>query len=74
MTVAVALLDANVLYPAPLRDLLLQMSFSTCFRHAGRQKSTTNGNAACWPMVPMSSLFRSIEPRLRCSVRSLMRS
>jgi hypothetical protein len=32
MTAAVALLDANVLYPAPLRDLLLQMSFVGLFR------------------------------------------
>jgi predicted nucleic acid-binding protein len=32
MTPAVALLDANVLYPAPLRDLLLQMSFDGLFQ------------------------------------------
>jgi predicted nucleic acid-binding protein len=32
MRVAVALLDANVLYPAPLRDLLLQMSFAGLFQ------------------------------------------
>jgi hypothetical protein len=28
MTTAVAILDANVLYPAPIRDLLLQLAFS----------------------------------------------
>jgi len=32
MTAAVALLDANVLYPAPLRDLLLQLSFVGLFQ------------------------------------------
>ncbi len=32
MAVAVAVLDANVLYPAPLRDLLLQLSFAGLFR------------------------------------------
>ena len=32
MTPAVALLDANVLYSAPLRDLLLQMSFDGLFQ------------------------------------------
>jgi hypothetical protein len=32
MTAAVTLLDANVLYPAPLRDLLLQMSFAGLFQ------------------------------------------
>jgi predicted nucleic acid-binding protein len=32
MTAAVALLDANVLYPAPLRDLLMQMSFDGLFQ------------------------------------------
>lgn len=32
MTAAVALLDANVLYPAPLRDLLLQMSYAGLFQ------------------------------------------
>lgn len=32
MTPAIVLLDANVLYPPPLRDLLLQMSFSGLFQ------------------------------------------
>ena len=32
MTAAVALLDANVLYPAPLRDLLLQLSFTGLYQ------------------------------------------
>jgi hypothetical protein len=32
MTPAVALLDANVLYPAPLCDLLIQMSFDDLFQ------------------------------------------
>jgi PIN domain len=32
MTPAVALLDANVLYPAPLRDLLLQLAFVGLFQ------------------------------------------
>lgn len=32
MTAAVALLDANVPYPAPLRDLILQLSFSGLFQ------------------------------------------
>ncbi len=32
MTPAVALLDANVLYSAPLRDLLMQMSFDGLFQ------------------------------------------
>jgi predicted nucleic acid-binding protein len=32
MTAAVALLDANVLYPAPLRDLLLQLAFAGLFQ------------------------------------------
>jgi hypothetical protein len=32
MTAAVVLLDANVLYPAPLRDLLLQLAFAGLFQ------------------------------------------
>jgi predicted nucleic acid-binding protein len=32
MTPAVAVLDANVLYPAPSRDLLIQMSFDGLFQ------------------------------------------
>jgi predicted nucleic acid-binding protein len=32
MIPAVALLDANVLYPAPLRDLLLQLAFAGLFQ------------------------------------------
>jgi uncharacterized membrane protein AbrB (regulator of aidB expression) len=32
MIPAVALLDANVLYPATLRDLLLQLAFSGLYR------------------------------------------
>jgi hypothetical protein len=32
MTPAVALLDANVLYPAPLRDLLLQLAFMDLYQ------------------------------------------
>ena len=32
MSVAVAFLDASVLYPAPLRDLLLEMAVSDLFR------------------------------------------
>ena len=32
MTAAVALLDANVLYSAPLRDLLLQLAFAGLFQ------------------------------------------
>jgi len=32
MTAAVAVLDANVLYPAPLRDLLLQLAFAGVFQ------------------------------------------
>src|ERR1700691_875080 len=32
MTATVALLDANVLYPAPVRDLMLQLSFSGLFQ------------------------------------------
>jgi predicted nucleic acid-binding protein len=32
MTAAVVLLDANVLYSAPLRDLLLQLAFTGVFR------------------------------------------
>jgi hypothetical protein len=32
MTVAVVLLDANVLYPAPLRDLLLQLAYAGLFQ------------------------------------------
>jgi predicted nucleic acid-binding protein len=32
MTAPVALLDANVLYPAPLRDLLLQLAFAGLFQ------------------------------------------
>ena len=32
MTVTVAFLDASVLYPAPLRDLLLELAVSDCYR------------------------------------------
>jgi hypothetical protein len=32
MIPAVALLDANVLYPAPLRDLLLQLAFNGLYQ------------------------------------------
>lgn len=32
MTAAVVLLDANVLYPAPLRDLLLQLAYAGLFQ------------------------------------------
>ena len=32
MSNAAALLDANVLYPAPLRDLLLQLAVTDLFR------------------------------------------
>ena len=32
MTPAVALLDANVLYPAPLRDVLLQLAFTGLYQ------------------------------------------
>ena len=32
MSIGTALLDANVLYPAPLRDLLLQLAVSDLFR------------------------------------------
>ncbi|WP_202961827.1 hypothetical protein [Megalodesulfovibrio gigas] len=35
MTPCIALLDANVLYPAPMRDLLLQLAVDDLFRAKG---------------------------------------
>ena len=48
--------DANVLYPAPLRDLLMWLaSFRmSCWRD-GQTTSTTNGRAACSATGPTSS-------------------
>jgi hypothetical protein len=42
------LLDANVLYPAPLRDLLLQLAVPTYIKRSGRRIFTGNGSRPCF--------------------------
>ena len=42
-----ALFDANVLYPAPMRDILLQLAVTDLFRANGAPIFTGNGSRRC---------------------------
>jgi hypothetical protein len=44
------LLDANVLYPAPLRDLLLQLAVTDIFKARWTATFTGNGSRPCSAM------------------------
>ena len=48
----IAVLDANVIYSAPVRDLLLQLAFSDVFQAVGRPRSRMNGCGIYWRIVP----------------------
>lgn len=43
----VALLDANVLYPAPLRDFLLRLAEADLFFQNGQMRFTMSGLEIC---------------------------
>ena len=48
-----ALYDACVLYPAPLRDLLMHQAMTDLFARGGRTRFMMNGCAAFWPIGPI---------------------
>lgn len=43
MSLYTALLDANVLYPAPMRDILMELAVGDFIRQDGRMTFTGNG-------------------------------
>jgi hypothetical protein len=59
MTPGVALLDANVLYPAPLRDLLLQLAFDWLYR--ARWSARIDDEWTRYPLAARSVLAGRIE-------------
>lgn len=43
-----AIYDANVLYPAPLRDFLMNLALTGIYRHVGQRAFMTSGSAICY--------------------------
>jgi hypothetical protein len=43
--------DACVLYPAPLRDLLMHLALSDLYRTRWSDMITTSGRVTCYPAV-----------------------
>jgi hypothetical protein len=50
MSQLTALLDANVLYPAPIRDILMQLAVEDLFRQNGPPIFTVSGLKHCSDM------------------------
>ena len=48
MAAFTAFYDANVLYPAELRNLLMHLALTGLFEPSGRRMSTKNGSPLYW--------------------------
>ena len=55
-----SLYDACVLYPAPLRDLLMQLAVADLFQARWTERSTTSGRGMSWPIGRTSSRRASL--------------
>src|SRR5687767_11169037 len=61
-----AVYDANVLYPAPLRDLLIRLAHAGLVRARWRRRSMTSGCGTSWRIT------RRCPPTRLARTRSLM--